>query len=83
MRDGLNAFGCLNEALELILGKTGFLDIAEQIHNLGLVMKVVDNFWVCGGGQAEQHVRIGRKYLGQLLNYLWSWRTLLATFDAT
>ena len=29
MRVGLDAFGCLNEALELILGKAGLLDIAE------------------------------------------------------
>lgn len=82
MRVGLDAFGCLNEALELILGKAGLLDIAEQIHDLGLVMKVVDNFRVRGRRQTEQHVRVGRQYLGQLLDYLWSWRTLLATLNA-
>lgn len=56
---GLDAFGCLNEALDLILGKTGFLDIAEQIHDLGLAMEVVNNFRVRGRGQAEQHVWVG------------------------
>lgn len=82
MSVGLDAFGSLDEALYLILGKAGFLDVAEQIHDLGLVMKVVDDFWVRGRGQAEQYVGISRQYFGQLLDYLWPWRTLLATFDA-
>ena len=45
-------------------------------------MKVVDNFRVRGRGQTEQHVGISGQHLGQLLDYLWPWRTLLATFDA-
>ncbi len=82
MSVGLDAFGCLDEALDLILGKVGFLYVAEQIHDLGLVMKVVDDFRVRGRGQTEQYVGIGRQYLGQFLYHLWPWRTLLATFDA-
>ena len=79
---GLDAFGCLDEALDLILGKAGFLDVAKQIHDFRLVMKVVDNLRVRGRGQTEQHVGIGGQHLGQLFDYLWPWRTLLATLYA-
>ena len=78
MTVGLDAFGCLDKACDFILGKAGFLDVAEQIHDLGLVMKIADNFWVRGRGQAEKHVRVGRHNLGQLLDYLRPRRALLA-----
>jgi hypothetical protein len=53
MTFALDAFGCLDEAFDFILMEAGFLDVAEQIHDLGLVMKIADNFWVRGRGQAE------------------------------
>ncbi len=48
MSIGLDAYGCLDEALDLILGKAGLFNVAKQIHGLGLIMKVVDNFRVRG-----------------------------------
>jgi hypothetical protein len=81
MTVGLDAFGCLDQAFDFIFTKAGFLEVAEQIHDLRLVMKVVGNFWVRGRGQTEQHVRVGRHYLGQFLDHLWPRRTLLATLD--
>lgn len=53
MTVGLYAFGCLEEAFDLILTKAGFLDVPKQIHDLGLAMEVVDNFGVCGRRQTE------------------------------
>ena len=53
MTVGLDTFGCLDEAFDFILIEAGFLDVAEQIHYFGLVMKIADNFRVGGRGQAE------------------------------
>ena len=72
----------MNKAFYFILCKIFILEKAEQIHNLGLIMKIVNNLRVCGRGQTEQHVGIGSQHLGQLFDYLWPWRTLLATLYA-
>ena len=70
MSVGLDVFDCLDKTFDLILGKAGFLDVAEQIHDLGLVMKVVDDFRVRGRGQAEQYIGIIRQQFSQLFDYL-------------
>lgn len=44
----LDAFGRKNKALDFVLTKAGLLDVAKQIHDLGLVVKKADNFGVRG-----------------------------------
>jgi hypothetical protein len=38
MTVGLDAFGCLDETLDFVLSKSALLNIAEQVHDLGMVM---------------------------------------------
>ena len=45
---GLDACRRLNKASNVILGKASLLDIAEQIHDLRVLVKIVNNFWVRG-----------------------------------
>ena len=77
-----NALSCQQKSLDLILGEAGMLDVAKQIHYLGLAMQVVDDFWVRGRGQPKQHVGISGQHPCQFFNHLWPWRTLFATLDA-
>lgn len=45
---GFDTFCRPNEAFDFIFGKACFFDIAKQVHDFGVIMKVVDYFRVRG-----------------------------------
>ena len=68
-----DAFGSQDEAFDFSPSEIGVLDQTQKIHDLGLIMKIVHDLRISGRRQTEQNIRVGRQYLGQLLDDFRAW----------
>src|SRR5690606_33055629 len=79
----LHALCELAQLLHFIFSEISILDIAEQAHNLRLVVEKICHLRVGRRRQTKEHIRVGRKHPGQLFDHLWPWGALFATLYPT